>query len=56
MVFFVLFIDKSYVNAECRNVGEKLVRHLGISSGSHLPQSGIGIPAAGFSPVPLVTD
>jgi hypothetical protein len=27
-----------------------------ISSGSQLPQSGIGIPASGFSPVPLVMD
>ena len=29
---------------------------IGISSGSQLTQSGIGIPASGFSPVPLVTD
>ncbi len=39
---------------QCRNAGEKLVR--GISSGSQRPQSGIGIPASGFSPLPLVTD
>jgi hypothetical protein len=28
----------------------------GISSGGQLPQSGIGIPASGFSPVPLVKE
>ncbi len=36
--------------AECLNAG------IGISSGSQLPQSRIGIPTSGFSPVPLVTD
>ncbi len=35
---------------------EKKLVHIGISSGSQLLQSGIGIPASGFSPVPLVTD
>jgi hypothetical protein len=36
-----------------------LMNHMcgnGIPSGRQLPQSGIGIPASGFSPVPLVTD
>jgi hypothetical protein len=55
MVLFLLNdMEKSYVNAgmsECRRkVG------IGISSGSQLPQSSIGIPTSGFSPVPLVTD
>ncbi len=35
---------------------EKSQPGIGISSGSQLLQSGIGIPAPGFSPVPLVTD
>jgi hypothetical protein len=35
---------------------EKSYSGIGISSGSRLLQSGIGIPASGFSPVPLVTD
>jgi hypothetical protein len=35
---------------------EKGYSDIGISSGSQLPQSGIGIPASGFNPVPLFTD
>jgi hypothetical protein len=35
---------------------EKSKSGIGISSGSQLPQSAIGIPVSGFSPVPLVTD
>jgi hypothetical protein len=35
---------------------EKSSSGIGFSSGGQLPQSGIGIPASGFSPVPLVTD
>jgi hypothetical protein len=38
---------------ECR---QKNLSGIGISSGSQLLQSGIGIPASGFSPIPLVTD
>jgi hypothetical protein len=54
MVLFLLYyIEKSYVNA---GIPEKSLSGIGISSGSMLPQSGIGIPASGFSPVQLVTD
>jgi hypothetical protein len=35
---------------------EKSKSGIGISSGSQLPQSGIGIPASGVSPVALVTE
>jgi len=35
---------------------EKLFSGISISSGSPLLQSGIGILASGFHPVPLVTD
>ncbi len=35
---------------------EKCWFGIGISSGSQLPHSGIGILASGFSPVPLVTE
>jgi hypothetical protein len=35
---------------------EKILSGIGISSCSQLLQFGIGIPAAGFSPVPLATD
>jgi hypothetical protein len=35
---------------------EKTWSGIGISSGSQLLQSGIGIPASGFSPVPLGTE
>ncbi len=33
--------------SECRNAGEKLVRGIGIFTGSELSQSDIGIPASG---------
>jgi hypothetical protein len=35
---------------------EKSYSSIGVSSGSQLPQSGIGIPAAGVSPVLLLTE
>jgi hypothetical protein len=35
---------------------EKSYSSIGISSGSQLLQSGIGIPASGVSPVPLLTE
>jgi hypothetical protein len=35
---------------------EKGYSSIGISSGSQLLQSGIGIPALGIKPVPLVRD
>jgi hypothetical protein len=41
--------------SKCRNSGKSWFG-IGISSGSQLLQSDIGIPASGFSPVPLVTD
>jgi hypothetical protein len=41
---------------ETAGMPEKSLSDIGISSGSQLLQSGIGIPASGFSPVPLVTD
>jgi hypothetical protein len=37
-------------------MSEKGSSGIGISSGSQLLQSGIGIPASGFSPLPLVKD
>jgi hypothetical protein len=49
MVLFLLYdIEKSNPNAGMSGIG--------ISSGSQLPQSGIDIPASGFSAVPMVTD
>ncbi len=46
LVLFLLYdIEKSYVNAGMPE-----------SFGSQLPQSSIGIPPSGFSPVLLVTD
>jgi hypothetical protein len=57
MVLFLLYdIEKSYVIAGMSKCRRTLSPASAISSGSHLPQSGIGIPASGFSPVPLVTD
>jgi hypothetical protein len=54
MVLFMPYdIEKSYVNAEMP--AEKSYSGISISSGSQLPQSGISIPASGFSPVPLVS-
>jgi hypothetical protein len=54
MTLFLLYdIEKSYINA---GMPEKNKYGIGISSGSQLAQSGIGIPASRFSPVPLVTD
>jgi hypothetical protein len=53
VLFFLYDIEKSFVNA---GMPEKSKSGIGISSGSQLPQSGIDIPASGFSPVPLITD
>jgi hypothetical protein len=54
MVLFLLYdIKKNQVNA---GIPEKSKSGIGISSGSQLPKSGIGIPASGFNPVPLVMD
>ncbi len=50
---YVYDIEKSYVNAR---EPEKSYSGIGISSGSQLPLSSIGIPASGFTPVPLVTN
>ncbi len=50
-VFLQYDIEKTY-----GGMPEKNQSGIGISSGSQLPQSGIGIPASGFRPVPLVTD
>jgi hypothetical protein len=47
--------EKSYVNAEMLECRKKK-SNIGISSGSSLPQSGIGILASGVSLVPLVTE
>jgi hypothetical protein len=47
----VLFYSLLYVNA---GMPEKSNSGIGISSDNQLLQSGIGIPASGFSPVPLV--
>jgi hypothetical protein len=47
--------ETSAVISKCQNAG-KSYSGIGISSGSQLLQSGMGIPASGFSPVPLVTD
>jgi hypothetical protein len=47
--------ETSAVISKCQNAG-KSQSAIGISSGSQLLQYGMGIPASGFSPVPLVTD
>jgi hypothetical protein len=43
------------VTNKCWNAG-KILSGIGIPSGSQLFQSSIGIPASGFSSVPLVKD
>jgi hypothetical protein len=50
--------NEKLIICKCQNVGmrEKSRSGIGISSGSQLSQSGIGIPASGFNPVPLLTD
>jgi hypothetical protein len=51
VLFLIYVIEKSSAGMQ-----EKSKSGSGISSGSQLPQSGIGIPASGFSLVPLVMD
>ncbi len=56
---FILAIWYWKIVYKCQNTGmpeKTLSGGTGISSGNQLLQSGIGIPASGFSPVPLVTD